>query len=426
MNTETDLRLKGAWLAAARAVWLAFFVLSVLALAAAVPVHWADLTHPAASALANLGALGLTTNAYAVISIGSDLAFAAIYALVGLILFARRSDDRMALLTSLMLVSFGMWNGTITPTMVALYEYPWGAFAYACGGYMAWATFTQFPFLFPSGRYVPRWSIIAALTWLILCIPWNFMVGTPFYPPDWPVAVFAPLLIALWGSFVVSQVHRYRRVSTPVERQQTKWVMYALAVMIASLAGLVLVALLYEPGVFAYFAVMPIDQVSTPPMLALWLASNLAAHLVFLLLPVALAFSILRYRLWDIDVIIRRTLQYSLLTGLLALIYFGGVALLQGLLSRLTGQAQSPLVVVGSTLLIAALFNPLRLRIRAFIDRRFYRARYDAERTLARFAATARDEVDIERLTDALLGAVGDTLQPSEIRVWVAGPETRE
>jgi hypothetical protein len=131
-----------------------------------------------------------------------------------------------------------------------------------------------------------------------------------------------------------------------------------------------------------------------------------------------LAVAILRYRLFDIDVIIRKTLVYTLLSGLLGLVYFGSVVLLQNLVGGLAPQ-NSPLVIVFSTLLIAALFNPLRRRIQEFIDRRFYRRKYDAEKALAEFAAAARSETDLEQLTTRLTGSVRETLQPAHTVLWL-------
>jgi hypothetical protein len=128
---------------------------------------------------------------------------------------------------------------------------------------------------------------------------------------------------------------------------------------------------------------------------------------------------IFRYRLYDIDLIIRRTLQYALLTGLLALIYFGGIVLLQNVFGGLFGDTESPLITVISTLAIAALFNPLRGRIQDFIDRRFFRSKYDAEKALINFAAIARDEVDMVRLSGSLLSVVESTLQPEQTSLWL-------
>jgi hypothetical protein len=134
--------------------------------------------------------------------------------------------------------------------------------------------------------------------------------------------------------------------------------------------------------------------------------------------PAAIATAILRYRLYDIELIIRRTLQYSLLTGLLSLVYFGGVALLQSLLSAFGGQS-SAVVIVVTTLAIAALFHPLRRRVQGFIDQRFYRQKYNAEKALADFATAARSETNLAQLSDYLTSTVQETLQPDQVSLWL-------
>jgi hypothetical protein len=134
--------------------------------------------------------------------------------------------------------------------------------------------------------------------------------------------------------------------------------------------------------------------------------------------PLSVGLAILRYRLWDIDLIIRRTLSYSVLTLTLALVYFGIVVLLQPLFSGMINNT-SQFAIVGSTLAIAALFHPLRLRIQTAIDRRFYRRKYDAEYTLAAFGAVVREETDIERLTTRLALVVEETLQPERVLLWL-------
>jgi hypothetical protein len=136
------------------------------------------------------------------------------------------------------------------------------------------------------------------------------------------------------------------------------------------------------------------------------------------ILSLAVGAAILRYRLWDIDLIIRRTLVYSIVTALLAGIYFGSVVMSQRALVAITGQ-ESSLAVVISTLAIAALFTPLRNRVQRFVDRRFYRQKYDAEQTLDAFSKTVRDEIDIEGVETALLHAVNDTMQPESVGLWI-------
>ena len=140
--------------------------------------------------------------------------------------------------------------------------------------------------------------------------------------------------------------------------------------------------------------------------------------------PFVFGTAILRYGLWDIDVLINRTLVYGTLTAILALVYFGLVVGLQFLFRDLTSQvASSPLIIVGSTLAIAALFQPLRRRIQSAIDRRFYRRKYDAAKTLAHFSAILRDEVDLNRLSEQLVEVVEETMQPAHVSLWLRKPK---
>ncbi len=415
-QSEFGTPLQGGWLVAARVAWLAFFVIAVLTLLAVLPARWAQLTQPGPLMLANLNTLGWPVTVYATYSIATEVIFITVFLVVGLVIFIRRSDDRIALFTALMLVAFGVGNQTITPTIAALRPSPIGEFIFAFGGYAAWVTFTQFPYLFPSGRYVPGWMRLPALIWFLLCIPWNFMVGSPLDPLTWPPALIGPLLLGLWGSWLFTQVYRYRRVSKSVERQQTKWVVYALAMVVFGEMTIAIIGFsLDSRGLLYLLSGVP----PTPQILAFVLIGQGLARFCFLLLPIAFIFSILRYRLWDIDLIIRRTLQYTLLTGLLALAYFVGVILIQEIFRAFTVNASSPLITVLSTLGIAALFNPLRRRVQDFIDRRFFRSKYDAEQILNSFASVARDEVELERLTAALLGVVDETMQPESVSLWL-------
>jgi hypothetical protein len=192
---------------------------------------------------------------------------------------------------------------------------------------------------------------------------------------------------------VVSMIVRFRR-SSGVERQQLKWVVYAGAV---AAGGFALTLFLSGPLANAVFAL---------------------GFLAFIGVPVAAGFAIMRYRLYEVDILINRTLVYGPLTASLVALYFGGVVLLQRLFVALTGE-KSTLAVVASTLLIAALFNPLRRRIQSFIDRRFYRRKYDAAKTLEAFSAKLRDETDLDALSDDLVWTVRETMQPAHVSLWL-------
>jgi hypothetical protein len=187
-----------------------------------------------------------------------------------------------------------------------------------------------------------------------------------------------------------------------VERQQLKWFTYAGA--------------LITSGTILTYTVSEVIG-------ALWL--EWLGYVVLLVgligLPISMGIVILRYRLYEIDLIINKTLVYGLLTATLALLYFGSVTLLQYLFSLLTGQGNT-LAIVGSTLAIAALFSPLRRRIQSFIDRRFYRRKYDARKILEAFGSRLRDETDLERIPEDLLEVVDETMQPSHISLWLRFP----
>jgi hypothetical protein len=156
-----------------------------------------------------------------------------------------------------------------------------------------------------------------------------------------------------------------------------------------------------------------------PPPLWFELLFSVAV-LSFAGVPVAIGFAVLRYRLCEIDTVINRTLVYGALTSSLALVYFGGVAITQTIYRAFTGQEQQPqLAIVISTLVIAALFNPLRRRIQGFIDRRFYRSKYDAAKTLEAFSAKLRDETDLDALSSDLVGVVREAMQPAHVSLWL-------
>jgi len=199
---------------------------------------------------------------------------------------------------------------------------------------------------------------------------------------------------------VISLFIRLRR-ARGLERQQIKWFVYATALTICG-------------GILTY----PVSEAIG----SLWL--KWIGFVPFILgvmaIPISMGIAILRYRLYDIDILINRTLVYGSLTAMLAVVYFGGVATTQSIFRALTGQEQQPqLAVVVSTLVIAALFSPLRRRIQGFIDRRFYRRNYDARRTLEAFSAKLKDETDLAALREDLVSVIGETMQPTHVSLWL-------
>jgi hypothetical protein len=224
-----------------------------------------------------------------------------------------------------------------------------------------------------------------------------------------------PLLPLCMLASALSLVLRYRR-SKGEERQQIKWIAFAASVVVV----------VYAIAMIASF-IHPSDAWTTAGSLW-WL--NLLTYAVlssFTLVPIAVGIAVLKYRLYDIDIIINRALVYGSLTAMLVVLYLGGVVTMQAIFRALTGQEQQPqLAVVVSTLAIAALFNPLRRRVQAFIDRRFYRRKYDSRKTLAAFSVKLRDETDLEALNEDLVGVVRETMQPSHVTLWLHPEKARK
>jgi MFS family permease len=277
------------------------------------------------------------------------------------------------------------------------------------GGPLALA-FAPFLFLlFPTGRLPSRrWrpiAWIAAVSGAVL-----FALALLFDNPDTVggaiTAIAVAVATAIFAAIVISAlslVVRYRRVSG-VERQQLKW--FALAAVLA--AGYIVGQLLSE----IVGELLNLDWLRGE---AFWNLLDAATNTA---LYVAVGVAMLRYRLYDIDLIINRALVYGPLTAMLALVYVGSVVGLQGALRVLTGQ-ESTLAVVASTLVIAALFSPLRRRVQAFVDRRFYRRKYDAAKILAAFSARLREETRLDALGEDLIGVVTRTVQPAHASLWL-------
>jgi hypothetical protein len=403
----------------ARAAWVAVSGLAVALFFLGIPPYYNELAavcQRGGAVCAENGLLtpelaqelarsGLSTDVYAAYNVALDLVCAGVWCGTGLVVFLRRSDDAIALLASLALVTFGSFQAS-QETVAETYPLLRGAAAFVA--LVGFASLILFMFLFPDGRFVPRWMLLPALVWVVndavsVLTPEAFEFG--WFGAVGFLAFFVPAALA-----VGSQVYRYRKTSDTAQRQQTKWVVLGIVTALGGYLALVAVR-----GTFAG----PEEGALLP-----FVFFESAPNFLFLAIPISVGLAVLRSGLWNIDEIINRALVYGALTTSLALVYFGSVVALQYVLRALTGHG-SNLAVVASTLAIAALFNPLRRRVQRSVDRRFYRRKYDARATLAAFAGRLRDETDLPTLEKDLVRVVRATVQPEHASLWLKRGPTR-
>jgi hypothetical protein len=401
--------------------WLSVTLLSLGLLIVSIPRHFAELQTVCylsmdvcienglltSAMVRGLQQLGLSVRFWAAYIVALNSVSLLVWGAVGTVIFARKSDNRMALFIAFFLVTFGVGvvSSELLNTLARAHPTWW--LPVQGIGFLGNACVMLFAYLFPNGRFVPGWTRWLAVGWIGLFVPVYFFPDSPFNYQNLPESINLTIFVGFLGTFVAAQVYRYRWVSNMMQRQQTKWVVFGAAAAIMGFLGAIL-PVIFDPS---------LEQ--TIPFL---FVVNAGIQGSMLLIPLSFGIAILRHRLYDIDVIIRRTLIYGALTAALALVYFGSVVLLQSIFRTLTGQT-SQLVIVASTLVIAALFNPLRRRVQDVIDRRFYRSKYDAAKILAAFSATVRDETNLDRLTDQLVAVVEETMQPAHVSLWLRGEE---
>ncbi|HEV7128354.1 MAG TPA: hypothetical protein VGN32_13060 [Ktedonobacterales bacterium] len=422
-RVSDDGRIPGTWLWVTRGVWLMVAALVVGVFVAGLPVYFAALQTACASParclpnqltadrLRALGTLGYAPWQYAAYVTTLDSISALGWSAMAALLFWRRSHDRAALFSALTLLTFGAARFANAPLALAA-AIPTLALPIAGARFLGSACLSLFFYVFPDGRFVPWWTRWTALAWIAVQVPVFFFANTVFNVSGWSALLAALAFFGFAGSVAVAQVYRYVRVSTWAERRQTRWVVFGMVVALLGYLTLAFVVPLFVPT---------LTQSGTQAGLAL----TTGATVVMLMIPLTLGIAILRSHLFDIDVVINRTLVYGTLTATLALIYFGAVLGLAALVQLVAGQtftgqfARSSLVLVASTLLIAALFQPLRRRIQITIDRRFYRQRYNAAQALRAFSASLRNEVDLRDLTAQLVEVVDTHMRPTHISLWL-------
>ena len=398
-------RLLGRRLTAARTVWavLVFGCLLVFALGMVerfdqplnkgcqiVECNPIDLS---AEDLEVLPGMAESSSALAWAIVAVNLIWNLTYLGAAVLIVSRRSDDWIALLVSFALIALG--TVAFSPAnSILLVAQPRVVPLVDVLANLGYTTLLLLLLIFPDGRFIPHWTRWAT-SLLIL-----FVLG------ELLLVAGLVMLLALLVISGYSQIYRYRRASDASGRQQTKWVAVGLASQLIVIGSWIFVSIQFP-------AEMP-SAARTTTLLVLLPAVVILGSLF----PICVTVAILRYRLWDVDIVINRTLVYGTLTGVLIVVYLASVVLLQILFRGLAGQ-ESPLAVVASTLVIAALFSPLRQRIQAVIDRRLYRRKYNAARTLETFGTKVRDEVDLGELSGSLLEIVEQSVQPERVTLWL-------
>jgi len=356
-----------------------------------------DVTPATAQALHRLS---IAPTSYTIYNLVLGLLQSLVFLSVGGFIFWRKPSEPVGLVASFFLVSIGLgafFPSTTYPPYV-IFGYIVVPFIFAALGY--------FLVTFPDGRFLPRWSWLLVVLWMVQAI--FYVIPGPVNIMFWPPLLSAAVGVLASGGTVGVLIYRYIRVFSSSQRQQAKWLLFGFG-------GLIVLSILYDligslvPGLGA-------------PDSLYQLANGTLTFVLFLLVPLSVVMAILRSRLWEIDVLINRTLVYGVLTVSLTGVYVGLILGLSTLLRGIISQDNSVAIVI-STLAISFLFQPLRHRIQATIDRRFYRRKYDAARTVAAFSATLRQEVDLATLSEHLVAVVQETMQPAHVSLWLRKDE---
>lgn len=407
-HPRTDFQLKGFWLHIARGGWIAFLVITLIIII--IPLfglHGYTLTicaFPGSCAITPateqaLHRVGIAPMSYMTYNLVLALLQSLVFLGMAGLIFWHKSSEPLGLAASFVFMILGLSPFINTNTSA----YPLGVVF----GYIYALCFTPaigfFLVTYPDGRFVPRWSWVFAALWLVQAI--LFEIPTPFNITSWPPPLSIAELLLTYGGTVGVLIYRYARVFSYSQRQQAKWLVFGFA-------GFISLNFLFG---FIGGLVPGLGAADSPYQLV----NGTLTALTSLILPLSVGIAILRFRLWEIDLIIRRTIVYSTLTVILVMIYVGLIFIFGTLLRNFLGQQQNPLVIVASTLVVAALFQPLRHGIQRMIDRRFYRRKYNAAKTVEAFSATLRSEVDLRQVREHLLNVVEETMQPAHVSLWL-------
>lgn len=419
LNTslQTRTRLRRGLLNIARGFWILFALSNLISLPSGIQAYYTQTLAAGRSVptIARVLTQIHLTAAQEALSLTVIYVLASmVFLVIGMLIFWRlwgTSHELLGLFASFIFITIGTTGVSSVFTGFPGPPNPFLQIALFISGSsfdVLWPCLAGFLLTFPNGRFAPRWSWLLILLWIGQLAFFLAASGGIFGD----AAIF-PLIVVVfltWGTTLSMQVYRYVRVYTYRERQQTKWLIFGVTL------GLLL------NGVFVLIGNFFLGGIG-PDSLYQLLVFNLGGLVLDLLIAFSVGIALLRYQLWNIDILINRTLVYGTLTGILALLYVGLVIGLQSLVHVITGQvSQSPIMIVASTLIIAALFQPLRRRIQNIIDRRFYRRKYDAAKILTAFSSSLRQEVDLDDLSKQLVTVVQEAMRPAHVSLWLRSP----
>lgn len=392
---------RNSWLWLARALWLAGVILGIAVLVVGILGM-----RPSSFGLEPPGPVGLSeavTYGYyqVMLSLAMDILFAAVFLAVALVIAWRRSADAYALAVSLALILYGI-TGTLSVQALQQAEGAWGWLAH----FLNMASTASVPilaYLFPDGKFVPRWTRWLALLWATLGLAATFVRALD--PYTWaPWYLYALMLLGL-ATALAAQVYRYRRASTPAQRQQTKWVVFGFGAAILGFA--------------AVSALLWLTPWARGVAFLQFLYAHWSFYLSQLIVPLCIGFSVLRYRLWDIDLVINRTVVYTITVGLLVILFYFLSNAGDRVVKSVLGQA-SAAAPLASALVSAMVFSPLKERTQSYVDQRFYREKVNLQTAFADFSHEIRRLTNVDGLLQTLVDTVADLLHVQHAAVYVS------
>jgi serine/threonine-protein kinase len=341
-----------------RALWGMVFFTSLFTFTASLPALWEQFRAPAPDVAAGLAQLGLSADVFALVKVGAQAVASLAFFALSVFMVLRLSRQRIGLMTAIFFAALGTPLGGGAPTV----SIPVGGLFLPTAMYiLGWSSVWLFAATFPDGRFLPRWAVIPALLGIFTLPFWLLPPTSPLLVYNWPSVLQILLMVTTYGSTIYARIYRYRHFSSPIQRQQSKWVILIFAqIGLFSIINHLLPSLfpaMHQPGVPAVIR----DVLQTLPTLASALA------------PIALMFAIVRYRLWDVDLLINRSLVYGAATLLLVLVFAIGTVIIGGIV----GDSDSAIALPISAVAVGLLFNPTRKLTQRFIDRRFYHFRHD-------------------------------------------------